>query len=302
MSRIDAAWKRASGDIVGEMPALEHSAAAAESEDEPIGDVASGVQARTLSRPVPAAPRPPAARVPESIRPRTPPLAVPESLAGKLVSSPEMNALSVEQYKRLAAALHERQIEREIKSLMITSALPGEGKTLTITNLALTFGNYYGRRVLIVDADLHRPSVHEMFGIRNDRGLIDALRSSGSSLPAVQVSQGVSVVPAGRGPETAVADLSSDRLQALVAEAATQYDWILFDTPPVAMLTDAQFVARATDGILFVIAAGKTPYAIVQRTLSDLGPDRIVGTVLNRVDERVLPVSAYYHTQYASRT
>jgi len=300
MSRIDAAWKRASGDIVGEAPA--QPAAGGGFGDETTGDVPAGVPTRSVSRPVPAVPRPPAGRAQESTRPRTPPPAVPESLAGKLVNSPEMNVLSVEQYKRLAAALHERQIEREIKSLMITSALPGEGKTLTITNLALTFGNYYGRRVLIVDADLHRPSIHEMFGIRNDRGLIDALRSSGSSLPAVQVSQGVSVVPAGRGPEKAVAALSSDRLQALIAEAATQYDWILFDTPPVAMLTDAQFVARATDGILFVIAAGVTPYAIVQRTLSELGPDRIVGTVLNRVDERVLPVSAYYHTQYSSRT
>jgi capsular exopolysaccharide synthesis family protein len=278
MSRVDAAWKRASGDIVGEAPA-------------------------------PAVPRPPAVRAPEpvvrapeSMRARTPTPAVPNSLAGKLVSSPEMDARCVEQYKRLAATLHERQTESAIKSLTITSALPSEGKTLTITNLALTFGNYYGRRVLIVDADLHRPSIHEMFGIRNDRGLVDALRSSGSSLPAIQVSRNVSVVPAGLGPETAGAALSSDRLRSLVEEAATQYDWILFDTPPVAMLSDAQFVARATDGILFVIAAGVTPYAIVQRSLSDLGPDRVVGTVLNRVDGRVLPVSAYYHAQYSSRT
>lgn len=281
MSRIDAAWKRASGDIVAEAPAQEQPAA---------------------DGGFPAVPRPAAGRAPQAMRPRTPPPAVPDSLAGKLVSSPEMDARSVEQYKRLAAALHERQIESEIKSLMITSALPREGKSLTITNLALTFGGYYGRRVLIVDADLHRPSIHEMFGIRNDRGLIDALGSSGSSLPAVQVSQGVSVLPAGRGAETAGTALSSDRLRSLVAEAATQYDWILFDTPPVALLTDAQFVARATDGILFVIAAGATPYAIVQRALSDLGPDRIVGTVLNRVDERVLPVPAYYHHQYTGRS
>ena len=282
MSRIDAAWKRATVDASAGAPTREH----------PPAD--------SISRPVPAGPRPPAGRAPESMRPRTPPVAVPDSLAGKLVTSPEMDAHSVEQYKRLAAALHERQIEHEIKSLMVTSALPREGKTLTITNLALTFGECYGRRVLIVDADLHRPSIHEMFGIRNDRGLVDALRSSGTSLPAVQVSQGVSVVPAGRGHETATAALSSDRLRALVAEAATQFDWILFDTPPMALLTDAQFVARATDGILFVIAAGATPYALVQRSLSDLGPDRIVGTVLNRVDERVLPVRAYYH-QYTNR-
>ncbi len=287
MSRIDAAWKRASGDIVGETPVLEP-------------EVEHPAEA-SLSRPVPVAPRAPAPRAPESRRQPVPSPVVPDAVSGKLVSSPDMNVISVEQYKRLAAALHEQQIEREIKSLMITSALPREGKTLTVTNLALTFGGAYGRRVLIVDADLHRPAIHDMFGIRNDRGLVDALRSDGASLATVQVSPGVSVLPAGRGHEVAAAALSSDRLRSLVAQAGAEYDWILFDTPPVAMLPDAQFVARATDGIVFVIAAGATPYTIVQRSLNDLGPDRIIGTVLNRVEERVLPIRAYYHQQYSSR-
>ena len=299
MSRIDAAWKRASGDLVDELSesALQGRGSGAESS---LAAYPSETM-RSVPRSVPTVPHPSADRAPYPMRPGKAP-AVPASLAGKLVGTPEIEALSIEQYKRLGAALHELQVERGIKSLMISSALPREGKTLTVANLALTFGGAYGRRVLVIDADLHRPSLHEVFGVPNDRGLIDALRSSGTPLPALEVSSEVSVVPAGRGPETPTALLSSDRLRRLVVEAAAHYDWILIDTPPVATLTDGQFVARATDGVLFVIAAGVTPYAIVQRSLLELGVDRIVGTVLNRVDQRVLPVRTDYRHHYADRT
>jgi Mrp family chromosome partitioning ATPase len=91
-------------------------------------------------------------------------------------------------------------------------------------------------------------------------------------------------------------------LRTLVADAASSFDWVLLDTPPVGMLTDAHLVARATDGVLFVIAAGMTPYTLVQRSLNEIGRDRIVGTVLNRIEEHALPVREYYHTNYASRS
>lgn len=298
MSRIDAAWKRASGELVNE---VSESALEGRGAGESTLTAYTLEKVRTVPRSAPAVPHAVAGRAPQPVRPGKLP-AVPASLAGKLVGTPEIEALSVEQYKRLGAALHELQVERGTKSLMITSALPREGKTLTVANLALTLGGAYGRRVLVIDADFHRPSLNELFGIPNDRGLAEALRSSNTPLPAVAVSSEVSVVPAGRGPETATAVLSSDRLRFLVAEAAAHYDWILIDTPPVAMLTDAQFVARATDGVLFVIAAGVTPYAIVQRSLAELGADRIVGTVLNRVDQRFLPVRTYDHRQYGDRT
>jgi capsular exopolysaccharide synthesis family protein len=298
MSRIDAAWKRASGKLVDDAPAP----ASPLPRVGPTTDTSlAGYGAEETQNGSPSVParvdRLPIVRA--ALSSRVVPAQTPSSLRGKLVGTPEMEALSVEQYKRLATALQELQVQRGTRSLMISSALPREGKTLTVANLALTLGSFYGRQVLVIDADLLRPSIHEVFGIANERGLLDALRSGDTPLPVLQVTPGVSVVTSGRAPEPSTWVLSSDRLRFLVAEAAGQYDWILIDTPPAATLTDAQFIARATDGILLVVAAGVTPYTLVQRTLTDLGVDRVVGTVLNRVAERLLPVGTYYHQHYS---
>jgi Mrp family chromosome partitioning ATPase len=108
-------------------------------------------------------------------------------------------------------------------------------------------------------------------------------------------------MPAGRVEGSPTAALSSGSLQAIVADATTCFDWVLVDTPPIALLHDAHVVARATDGVLFVIAAGMTPYDVVQKSLMEIGKDRILGTVLNRVDERSLPVHGYYSQDYPNR-
>jgi Mrp family chromosome partitioning ATPase len=108
-------------------------------------------------------------------------------------------------------------------------------------------------------------------------------------------------VPAGPIEDSPTAILGSEHLRAVVSGAAERFDWVLLDTPPVGLLTDAHLVARATDGVLFVIAAGVTPYALVQRSMTEIGIDRIVGTVLNGVEERALPVHNYYRGHYSDR-
>jgi capsular exopolysaccharide synthesis family protein len=216
------------------------------------------------------------------------------SLEGKAVVSRETSTVSIEQYRRLAAALHAMQSERGLKTLMVTSAMPNEGKTLTVTNLALTLTESYARRVLLVDADFRRPRIHELFGLMNVAGLAECLRSTEASLKMIEVSPTLSVLPAGQGGNSANALLSSDRMRAVIADAALRFDWVLIDTPPVGVLSDAHLVARVTDGVLFVIAAGSTPYTLVQRSLAEIGADRIVGTVLNRVEARTFTAHDYY--------
>jgi Mrp family chromosome partitioning ATPase len=88
---------------------------------------------------------------------------------------------------------------------------------------------------------------------------------------------------------------------ALIEECAAEFDWVLLDTPPIGLLPDAQVLARLTRAVVFVIAAGSTPAATVERAVAELGPDCIIGTVLNRVEERRIPQSEYY-SQYGSRT
>jgi capsular exopolysaccharide synthesis family protein len=200
----------------------------------------------------------------------------------------------VEQYRRLAAAVHELQIDSGLKTLMVTSALPREGKTLTVTNLALTLTESYGRRVLLIDADLRRPSIHQVFNLANVKGLGELLRSDCQELPAFEVTPRLSVLPAGRPDSNPIAGLTSDRMRELLEHSAASFDWVLVDAPPVTLLPDAQLLARLTRAVIFVIGAGSTPYAMVERAVTEVGRDSIVGTVLNRIGDQHIPATEYY--------
>jgi protein-tyrosine kinase len=188
-----------------------------------------------------------------------------------------------------------------LKTVIVTSALPGEGKTLTAVNLALTLSESYGRRVLLVDADLRGPSLHTALNIANDRGLCDALKDG--QLTFVHVSSGLAVLPAGTLGATPLAALTSTRMAELLEECASAFDWVLIDTPPIGVLSDAQVLVRLAGAVLFVIGAGSTPAATVERAIAELGgPDAIFGVVLNRVEERRIPSASYYgHYQPRSR-
>lgn len=209
------------------------------------------------------------------------------------------NALSLEQYRRLAAALHDIQLERGLKTVMVTSALPSEGKTLTLANLALTLSESYERRVLVIDADLRWPSIHTLFGLANGHGLSECLNGQDAEPALTPVSPRLTVLTAGRPSSAPLAGLSSPRMEQLLDACAAQFDWVLLDTPPVGLMPDAQVLARLTRAVVFVIGAGSTPAATVERAIAELGPDCVIGTVLNRVASHRIPDAGYY-SQYSA--
>jgi capsular exopolysaccharide synthesis family protein len=222
-------------------------------------------------------------------------------MENRLVIGRDIPQLTVEQYRRLAAVLHHAQAEHGMKTLMVTSAVPQEGKTLTVTNLALTLSDSYRQRVLLIDADLRRPSVHDVFGITNGAGLADAVADDkGRALPVVEVSPQLSILTAGRRLSNPLALLTSERMNAVIGNAAAGFDWVLVDTPPVGLMPDAQLVARLTEGVLFVIGAGVTPYQLVQHAVNELGAERIIGTVLNRVEKWNVGVGDRYGSYYGA--
>jgi capsular exopolysaccharide synthesis family protein len=206
----------------------------------------------------------------------------------KLIVSPEMSPALSAQYRRLAAALHDLQLETGLKIVMVSSAVPREGKTLTIANLALTLSEAYHRRTLLIDADLRCPALHEIFGMPKAPGLANVLANTVHQLPMVPVSQWLTVLPAGQATAAPLAQLTSVRLRTIVDESAAKFDWVLLDTPPIGVLPDAQHVASVSQAILLVIAANATPYTLVQRAIASVGAERIVGTMLNYVDGRQL--------------
>jgi len=218
---------------------------------------------------------------------------VAAELSARLVTSTE-SAVSVEQYRRLAAVLHEEQVQSQLKTVMITSALPGDGKTLTVANLALTLSESYARRVLVIDADLRMPTLHTTLGITNDRGLGDALLDD-RELAFVEVANGLTALTAGRPGPAPLAGLTSNRMREVLHECEQQFDWVLIDTSPVAVLPDAQVLARLAGAVILVIGAGSTPAETVERAVAELGgSDAVFGIVLNRVDESAIPQAHFY--------
>jgi len=220
---------------------------------------------------------------------------------GRLILNPSAESLAVakEQYRRLAAALHDLQVQHGLATLMVTSALPQEGKTLTLSNLALTLSESYGRSVIVIDADLRRPGIHKVFGVPGSVGLVEALHGQGTTPALLRVSPLLSVLPAGRAGSDSMAWLASDRLPSLVRDLSSACNWLLIDAPPVGLLPDAQLLARSVDGVVFVVRAGATPYRLVQRAVEQIGRERIVGAVLNRADERQIPETQYYTRYYS---
>jgi capsular exopolysaccharide synthesis family protein len=214
---------------------------------------------------------------------------------GKTVIDIEMAAQSREQYRRLAAALHQAQAANGIKVVMITSALVAEGKTLTASNVALTLSQSYQKNVLLIDADLRRPSLQEVFGIPAGPGLSEGLTSPHErAVPVHQVSSRLGVLQAGQPTSDPIAALTSERMHRLIDEARKNFDWIILDTPPVALLTDASLVSSMTDGAVIVVRAGHTPHELVERAVVGIGRDRTLGIVLNQAE----PHSKDYYAKY----
>jgi capsular exopolysaccharide synthesis family protein len=221
-------------------------------------------------------------------------------LTGKVVIDPHMLPRSREQYRRLAATLHQGQAEHGLKVIMLTSALPGEGKTLTASNLALTFSESYHRRVLLIDADLRRPSLHEVFDIDGTVGLSEGLMAADDQPLALHhLSPHLTVLPAGRPTTSPMDALTSERMQRLVGEAREVFDWVIIDTPPVGLIADANLLGGMADGALLVVKAEATPYPLVRRAVDTLGRDRVLGVVLNRTLADT-PASKYDYAGYYS--
>ncbi|MEO8681491.1 MAG: CpsD/CapB family tyrosine-protein kinase [Vicinamibacterales bacterium] len=260
----------------------------------------------------PAPERPVERSAERSLEPTSAPTSPPSSTLASRFSTEERfkvvvgtgaDTALVEQYRHLAAMLHHAQGESGIRSVMITSALASEGKTLTAANLAMTLSESYQRRVLLIDADLRRPRIAEMFALPAGEGLTDSLVATGGrQLPVHQVSPTLWVLTAGRALPDPMSTLVSPAMKQLLDEARDAFDWVVVDTPPVAILPDAHLLASMIDTALLVVSARSTPYPMVRRAVDAIGAPRILGAVLNRADKANLSAGyGYYGAKRASR-
>jgi capsular exopolysaccharide synthesis family protein len=210
----------------------------------------------------------------------------------RLATGPRADQGLVEQFRRLAGALHNNQTATGVRLLMVTSAAQDDGKTMTSLNLALVLSESYNRRVLLIDADLRNPSLGRTGGTDGSTpGLSDALKApADQKLAVVQITPTLTLLPAGRPDSDPMSALTSSRMRQILEDASRSFDWVILDSPPMGPVADAHLLLEIVDAVVFVVRAGHTQYLPVKKAVDALG-ERLLGVVLNGVTERQ---PAYY--------
>ncbi|MCS6883403.1 MAG: CpsD/CapB family tyrosine-protein kinase [Oscillochloridaceae bacterium] len=201
-----------------------------------------------------------------------------------LITLRDPSSAAAEAYRTLRTNILFSSLDRPLHTLVITSTGPDEGKSTTLANLAVTMAQAE-QRVLMVDCDLRRPSLHSIFGVSNDRGVTSALlEQSEGPLPIQETGvAGLRLLASGPLPPRPADLLGSRRMGALIERLRTEADMVLFDTPPVVAVTDAAVLAPRVDGVLLVLQAGHTrrDRAREARQMLEKVKANIIGVVLN---------------------
>jgi len=191
-----------------------------------------------------------------------------------------------EQFRALRGRIDAIASQRPIKTISITSAFPGEGKTTCAINLAIVTSMSLGRRVLLIDCDLRRPKIHPALGLKPETGLAEVLSGASSLDDAIVSTEGVKmdVLPVCGKPANPSELLGSPEMRRLIEEASSRYDRIILDTPAALGLPDAKAVSDLCDGIVMVVRADATARSDVEAVLEILDRHRILGLLINGVE------------------
>jgi protein-tyrosine kinase len=202
-----------------------------------------------------------------------------------LFFDPAGNTTGIEELWTLSSRVEQLRHGADVKAVVITSALPGEGKTFIAGNLAQALVRGRRRRVLLIDGDLRYPRLHESLGAPSEHGLSDYLKGELDELAVIQRSPIANLffMPAGNHVEEPGTLIVSERWKTLVEKARSCFDWIIVDSPPAALVSDANTLANACDGILFVVQSGSTPFDVAQKVRDEMTAKTIMGVILNRV-------------------
>lgn len=201
-----------------------------------------------------------------------------------------------EKFRLLQSRLRQLNILKPVKTLVVTSAVPVDGKSLVASNLAVSLAKHSTNKVLLLEGDLHKPSITHRVGLGMHEGFADWLKSE---IPLEQVvyrimDSNVWILPAGNAEENPLRLLQSEKCKEGLAILAASFDWVLIDTPPIMPLADAGFWIQQSDGILLVVREGHTPRRLLQQSLETIDCSKIVGVVLNDTQ----PTEHEYYTHY----
>lgn len=220
----------------------------------------------------------------------------------------------VEQFRALRSHVYQARYESPLKSILIASGLPSEGKSFVAANLAMSLARNSIHNILLIDGDLRRPTLHTLLGAPNSVGLADYLEGNAEVHDILQRnrdhgkngesnSKGIAnlaLIPSGKSTDHSTELVAGERMRELIKSVSASFDWIVIDAPPVLAVTDAAEMSRAADAVLLVARGGKTPYEVAQRVKTSFSGSRILGFVLN--DVKNAPNSGAYSYNYYYRS
>jgi len=201
-----------------------------------------------------------------------------------------------EQFRTLRSRLYQLRGNQTLRTILITSSIPGEGKTFVSNNLAQAIVRQPDRRALIIDADLRRPRLHLPLGAPLSPGLSDYLRGEVDEFAVIQNGQDGNLCFISGGNEVTNPSelLSNGRLKVLLDRMTPLFDWVILDSPPCLPVADASVLGDMCDGVLLIVRSGSTPAEVAQKACQELQGKNIVGVVLNAVEKGHLYDSYYY--------
>jgi protein-tyrosine kinase len=190
--------------------------------------------------------------------------------------------------------------EMKLRTLLITSALPEEGKSFTASNLAQVLVRQHGRRVLLIDGDLRGPRLHLMLGTTQGPGISDYLQGRCDEFSIMQRGpiENLYFIPSGESLQDPAELVGSERLKILMQRLETIFDWIIVDSPPALQLSDATLLAKACDGVLMVVRSNSTPADVARKACMEFPKQAMIGVVLNGTNREAEPYARYYYETY----
>jgi len=207
------------------------------------------------------------------------------------------NRLGTEEFRTLRSRLYQIREKMPLKRLLVTSALPKEGKSFVAANLAQVLVRQHGRRALVIDADLRNPGMHRHLGTAQTPGLSDYLLGECDEFSALQRGpmENLFFLPAGRIVGSAPELLANGRLKLLMQRIEPLFDWIILDSSPVIPVSDSTLVAQNCDGVVMVVRSNMTPSNLARRAREEFPDKLLLGVVLNGASSDKLAQSKYYY-------
>jgi capsular exopolysaccharide synthesis family protein len=208
-----------------------------------------------------------------------------------------------EQFRTLRSRLYQLRSNQQLRTLLVTSSVPGEGKTFVTSNLAQAIVRQPDRRVLIIDADLRCPRLHVPLGAPRAPGLSDYLRGEVDEMGVIQNDQhgNLCIIPGGNEVTDPSELLSNGRMKALLDRLAPVFDWVIVDSPPCLIVSDASVLMDLCDGVLMVVAAWLNPSETAQRACQEFRERNVVGVVLNRAEDSTSYGGEAYYYGYSRK-